>query len=182
MRPADSRRGVWPTPDWLFQPLHARFGFGLDAAASPANAKCRRYYTVRTSALERPWPGTWWCNPPYGCQPSTSEWVTYARREIERWGNRGVLLLPVKAETAWWQELVRGRNRVVDSGRVVSGPLLGCWYRLREPRVGDVEVLELRSRVSFARGAGRSENGFFASALVALHPPGRRSLVFGALA
>ena len=166
LRPDDPRKGVWPTPAWLFAPLHRRLGFDLDVAASADNAKCRRFFSVQTSALERAWDARcWWCNPPYGCQPGTAVWVAHARRQVELFGNRGVLLVPIKAETGWWQELVRGRNRVTASARVTTGPLKGCWYRLREPRF-DVEILELRRRVSFAGGTG-----WFASALICYGAP-----------
>lgn len=179
MRPADPNKGVWPTPDWLFGPLHRRHRFDLDAAASDDNAKCRRYFTVRTSALARPWDcRCFWLNPPYGTEPSTGVWVEYARGQVEAGiAQSGCLLVPVKAETAWWQDFVRGRNRVVASAKVTDGPLQGCWFRLREAR-WDVEVLELRRRVSFGGGNG----GFFASALVFLNPGRRPALLFGGAA
>lgn len=180
MRPADPKRGVWPTPDWLFQPLHARHQFDLDAAADKGNAKCPRFFDVRTSALARPWSSRcFWLNPPYGCEPGTGTWVEYARRQIELGhAKSGCLLIPVKAETAWYQDAVWGDCRVIASRKVTDGPLAGRWYRLREP-LWDVEVLELRGRVSFSTG-GKTETGFFASALVFFNPPARLALLLGA--
>ena len=72
MRPADPNKGVWPTPDWLFAPLHARHRFDLDAAASKSNAKCRRFFSEQQNALTRAWKARcFWNNPPYGCEPGT---------------------------------------------------------------------------------------------------------------
>ena len=40
-----SRTPEWSTPDDLFAELNGIFHFDLDACASPANAKCARYFT-----------------------------------------------------------------------------------------------------------------------------------------
>lgn len=181
MRPADPTRGVWRTPDWLFQPLHRRHRFDLDAAADQANAKVPRYFDVRTSALERPWTSRcFWCNPPYGTEPGTGTWVEYARAQVDAGHARsGCLLIPVKAETAWWQDTVWGDCRVVASRKVPTGDFAGRWFRLAEPRYA-VEVLELRGRVAFGRGsraADGTETGFFASALVFFNAPARPALL-----
>lgn len=180
MRPADPNKGVWPTPDRIFAPLHARHRFDLDAAASPSNAKCRRYFTEKQNALAQKWRcRCFWNNPPYGTEPGTDAWVAHARRQVELGhATSGCLLIPVKAETAWYQDLVWGHNDVVASRKVTTGPLRGRWYRLREPRF-DVEVLELRARVSFGEGTGRSTNGFFASALVFFNPGPTPALLLG---
>lgn len=178
MRPADPNKGIWPTPDWLFKPLHRRHRFDLDAAASASNAKCAKYFTEKDNALVRPWKARcFWNNPPYGCEPGTDAWVEHARRQVELGhAKSGCLLIPVKAETAWYQDLVWGQNRVIASRKVTEGDLSGRWYRLREPHF-DVEVLELRGRVSFAQGNGRTETGFFASALVFFNAPARPALL-----
>ena len=127
----------------------------------------------------RPHRQRWHCrcfflNPPYGQKPTTGAWVEHARRQVED-GHAlsGCLLVPVKAETEWWQDHVRGHNRVVASRKVTAGPLPGCWYRLREKR-WDVEVLELRGRVPFED----DNTGRFASALVFLNPGPQRALLF----
>ena len=56
----------WETPADLFAQLDAEFHFTLDVAASVTNAKCARYYTRAQDALQQPWEGICWCNPPYG--------------------------------------------------------------------------------------------------------------------
>lgn len=179
MRPGDPNKGVWPTPGWLFDPLHRRHRFDLDAAASASNAKCPRFFTEKQNALARPWTSRcFWNNPPYGTEPSTGVWVEYARRQVELGHARsGCLLIPVKAETAWYQDAVWGDCRVVASRKVADGPFAGRWYRLKEPR-WPVEVLELRGRVSFSTGGTKTETGFFASALVFFNAPSG-ALLFG---
>lgn len=176
MRPADPRRGVWPTPLELYAPLNERHRFDLDAAADSANTLCARYLSEADNALTQDWRARcFWLNPPYGMKPSTDVWVAYARRQVELgFAESGCLLVPVKAETAWWQDLVWGWNRVIDSCKVTTGPLAGRWYRLEEPRF-HVEVLELRGRVEF----GNDGTGFFASALVFFNPPARPALLLG---
>ena len=42
----------------MFEPLHARFGFTIDVAASPANARCDRFFTVEDDGLAQSWAGT----------------------------------------------------------------------------------------------------------------------------
>lgn len=178
MRPADPKKGVWPTPSWLFDPLNARHRFDLDAAASPGNAKCKRYFTEKQNALAQKWDSRcFWNNPPYGTEPGTDVWVAHARRQVElSIAKRGCLLIPVKAETAWYQDLVWGECRVIASRKVRDGDFAGRWYRLREP-LWDVEVLELRGRVSFSTGGTKTETGFFANALVFYNPPARPALL-----
>lgn len=158
----DPRKGVWETPDWVFSPLHTLLRFDLDAAASRENAKCRRYFNEERSALERPWDAeSVWCNPPYGREPGTGVWVEHGRGWAERLRNRVTMLVPVKADAAWYHDLVWGRCRVQASAKL-DGPLPGRWYRLEEAW-GYVELLELRGRVDFG---GMTTTGFFASAVV----------------
>lgn len=45
------------TPQWLFDELDAVFHFDLDAAATPENAKCARFYTKEDDALKKSWGG-----------------------------------------------------------------------------------------------------------------------------
>lgn len=170
MRPPDPRKGVWPTPDWLYQPLARRLRFDLDAAASKGNTKCRRFFTQAQDGLSRPWDcASAWCNPPYGQQPGTGAWVLHARQQVAAGVcGRATLLVPVKAETEWWQDFVCGSWRVTASRKVTTGPLQGLWLRLLEPGFA-VELLLLRRRVPFSEdGKG---NGFFASAVVCFNAP-----------
>jgi phage N-6-adenine-methyltransferase len=67
-----------------FAPLHKRFRFTIDAAASPTNAKLPRYWTRDDDALTQSWAGERvWCNPPYS---DIRPWVEKAWREYPTWG------------------------------------------------------------------------------------------------
>jgi phage N-6-adenine-methyltransferase len=175
VRPVDPKKGVWPTPGSLFDPLNRRHRFDLDVCASKSNAKCPRYFTEEQDAMRH----LWHCrcgfiNWPYGLPAphSNEDWAARARQQVELGiAKRLCALVPVKAETAWYQDLVWGDNRVIASRKVPDGPFAGRWYRLRES-LWDVEVLELRSRISFGEGAG-----FFASALVFYNAPARPALL-----
>jgi phage N-6-adenine-methyltransferase len=87
-----------------FAPLATRFRFTLDAAATPQNARCPKYFTAADDGLAQSWAGeTVWCNPPYSrLRPwAAKAWAEHATA-------RGiVLLLPAnRAEQNWWQQLI----------------------------------------------------------------------------
>lgn len=88
----------------VFGPLHARFGFTIDVAASAANTKCARYHDVTADGLAQSWAAeSVWCNPPYS---SIDPWVRKAWAEY-RAAVAVVMLLPAnRTEQSWWQQLV----------------------------------------------------------------------------
>lgn len=159
------RNDIWPTPDWLFGHYHRRFRFELDAAADRSNAKCARFYSVKENGLLQPWNArAVWCNPPYGGKnglPGTDVWVEKGRREAELRGNTVAMHVPVKADTAWWDEQVWGRNRVIRSWRAELAPGEHARMYLLDEGPMLVEVAEHIGRVSYGGG-----NGWFASATV----------------
>lgn len=64
----------------LFERLNERFGFTLDAAASKANAKCDRFFTLEDDGLAQSWAEERvWCNPPYS---EIVRWVRKAGDEV----------------------------------------------------------------------------------------------------
>jgi phage N-6-adenine-methyltransferase len=91
------------TPE-MFDPLHERFRFTLDVAASDTNAKCDRYFTRADDGLAQSWAGERvWCNPPYS---DLGAWVQKAWDE-HLWSPLIVMLVPAnRTEQAWWQDLV----------------------------------------------------------------------------
>lgn len=93
------------TPPEIFDPLHAKHGFTLDAAASAENAKVSAYFDVASDGLAQPWSGVVWCNPPYS---NIGAWVEKAWRAVLHEGARCVvMLLPSnRTEQKWWQEHV----------------------------------------------------------------------------
>lgn len=86
-----------------FEPLHERFQFTIDAAASSTNARLERYWTIDDDALSQSWTGERvWCNPPYS---EIAPWVHKAWREWR--ADIIVMLLPAnRTEQKWWQRYV----------------------------------------------------------------------------
>lgn len=72
-----SQTNEWATPQAFFDTLDAEFHFTLDTAATPENAKCKRYFTKESDGLAQSWDNEIvFCNPPYG-------------REIGKWVKKG---------------------------------------------------------------------------------------------
>jgi|SoiMetStandDraft_2_1073263.scaffolds.fasta_scaffold33190_1 phage N-6-adenine-methyltransferase len=106
----------WGTPQAFFDQLHAEFGFTLDVAAQPGNAKCSHYFTEAEDGLRQVWEGVCWCNPPYG--KTIGLWVAKAYASAQG-GATVVCLLPVRTDTRWWQRYVLQAAEV----RYVAGRL-----------------------------------------------------------
>ncbi len=138
----------WATPAQLFARLDREFGFTLDPCATPANAKCRRYFTERDDGLRRPWGrARVFMNPPYGRE--LEAWVRKARASADR-GALVVGLLPVSTELGWWHE------HVVDAG---------------------AELRFVRGRIRFVAPDGRRVHTFEASVVVIWRPRARRARI-----
>jgi phage N-6-adenine-methyltransferase len=88
-----------------FNPLHERFNFTIDVAASADNAKLSRYYTVEDNGLSKLWTRERvWCNPPYS---DIGAWVQKAWVAMGDFCELVVMLLPAnRTEQRWWQEHV----------------------------------------------------------------------------
>lgn len=106
-----------------FEPLHARFRFTIDAAASQTNARLERYWTRDDDALTVPWSHERvWCNPPYS---GLDRWVGKAWHEMNRgplfdgiWpAELVVMLLPAnRTEQRWWQDHIEPHRDRPGSG------------------------------------------------------------------
>jgi site-specific DNA-methyltransferase (adenine-specific) len=95
--------GAWSTPDWLFHLLDVEFHFTLDAAASPHNAKCKRFFTEKQDGRAQDWgEDTVWCNPPWAAR-LLRHWVRKAY-EASRKGATVVLLIPNWRGYDWFDE------------------------------------------------------------------------------
>lgn len=143
-RPIFQSRSVeWGTPQALYDALHSEFEFTLDVCAADWNRKHENYFDKISNGLEKNWRGhTCWMNPPYGKEVGT--WVKKALKE-SRNGTTVVALLPVRTDTAWWQD-----NILLNE---------------------DAEVRFLRGRLSFEHPEGSRSYAPFASAVVVFHPP-----------
>jgi phage N-6-adenine-methyltransferase len=115
LRGADVEVDDRTTTAEMFAPLDARFRFTIDVAASPANARCDRFYTVEDDGLAQSWAGeSVWCNPPYS---DIRPWVAKAWAEHPLTRSIVMLLPANRTEQGWWQDLVepyRDRGGVRD--------------------------------------------------------------------
>lgn len=91
----------WYTPDYIFGAMNGRFD--LDSASPGADivpwVPADRHYTIKDDGLRQPWTGFCWVNPPYG-REILPKWVEKFRLHAN-----GILLVPERTSTAWWQGL-----------------------------------------------------------------------------
>lgn len=102
-----STRNEWGTPWYIFVPLHARYGFTVDACACAWNAKLPHYWMEDEDGLAQDWSHERvWCNPPYG-KGLIEPWITKAitTKFARRCG--AMLLLPSRTDTVWFQRLLK---------------------------------------------------------------------------
>jgi hypothetical protein len=97
----------WYTPRYIFDALGVEFD--LDVAAPPEGPRhvpARGFYSER--ALDLPWAGLVWMNPPFGHQRHKREWLA----KFFAHGN-GVALLPDRTSAPWWQEFAPRADAVL---------------------------------------------------------------------
>ena len=102
----------WETPQSLFDELDREFHFTLDAAATPDNAKCARFYTPQDDALKQSWQtgGGVFCNPPYGRK--ISDFVKKAYTEFQNGVSPIVLLIPSRTDTQYFHNYIYGKAEI----------------------------------------------------------------------
>jgi phage N-6-adenine-methyltransferase len=139
------------TPE-VFVPLHERFRFTIDVAASAENAKLPRFYTAEDDGLAQDWTGERvFCNPPYSRIEPWCEKAHGGSAELV------VMLLPAnRTEQGWWQRQVEpqrlaglisveflagrlrflkpGQNRIAPNERPPFGCCLVIWGEAWEAR------------------------------------------------
>lgn len=110
-----SQSNEWATPQDFFDRLNEEFRFTLDAAATPENAKCDRFFTVNDNGLTQSWKGERvWLNPPYGRE--IGKWIEKASTEPSE---LTVMLIPARTDTKAWHEHIFGKAEI----RFVRGRL-----------------------------------------------------------
>jgi site-specific DNA-methyltransferase (adenine-specific) len=122
---AGDKSGDWAAPDWLFDALDAEFHFSIDAAASPHNAKCRRFFTEEEDGLAQDWGReTVWINPPWSARVMAL-WVRKAH-EASRKGATVVVLMPLWVAYEWFDTycVAHGEIRYI-SGQVYFHGAIG---------------------------------------------------------
>lgn len=113
---AQTRRYNKPGPDdyetdpTFYQVLNREFNFGLDAAASDYNAKCKKFFSKEDNALSKDWAGvskSIFLNPPYGVGVAASFLQKAYEESIK--GATVVCLVHAVTDTIWFHDLVFGR-------------------------------------------------------------------------
>lgn len=99
----DPRRDQAQTPLPFFKRVNREFHFDLDAAALPATAKCRHYFTPDDDAFSREWHGSVWLNPPYW-HVNLAKWIAKAFEEAQTNAKVVVVLVPNRTDTDWWRD------------------------------------------------------------------------------
>jgi hypothetical protein len=151
------------TPADFFKVANKELNFAWDLAASPENAKCRKFLTKESGSgggstkkggsLEVDWhklaPGRWlWLNPPFNAIP---KWIAKCHEEAEK-GALIALLVPA-ANTVWWRTFVWGRRecrllaeRIIFDYMVKKKVMLGGrwkWAKVRntDPYPKDCQLI-----------------------------------------
>jgi len=121
-RPMTKEDDVRETPPELFTSRVAKWGgFDLDAAATPANAKARRFFTEQDNGLVQLWSGRVWINPPFSEMGAWTAkcWAEVAAGRVEL---IDFLSPATRTEQPWWQKLVEpyrdGRAVLVPGWRL----------------------------------------------------------------
>lgn len=98
----------WSTPPALIARLEMEFGsFDLDPCCRAETAKAPVFYTEAENGLTREWHGHVFLNPPYS---KPAPWLAKALEETSAGrAHLVVALLPVRTDTRWFHELVKGR-------------------------------------------------------------------------
>jgi phage N-6-adenine-methyltransferase len=113
-----SKSNEWATPQDFFDELDKEFHFTLDPCATPENAKCKKYYTIKEDGLKQDWQGeTVFCNPPYGRK--IKDWVKKCYEESQKPNTTVVMLIPARTDTNYFHEYIYGKAEI----RFVKGRL-----------------------------------------------------------
>ena len=152
----------WSTPEFLFKALDAEFGFELDVCATPANAKCKRFFTRETDGLKQQWTGVVWMNPPYG--RTIGKWVAKAYESAQQ-GATVVALLPSRTDTKVWHRYVMLaeirflQGRLKFGNATASAPFpsaIAIWRR--RPVIASMSVAALANQFNHGQTARRDRS------------------------
>ena len=114
-----STTNEWETPQDFFDKLNEEFHFTLDPCATPQNAKCKKYYTVKEDGLKQDWQGeTVFCNPPYG--RAIKDWVRKCYEESKKPNTIVVMLIPARTDTTYFHDYIYHKAKEI---RFVRGRL-----------------------------------------------------------
>lgn len=125
-----SQSSEWGTAQYFFDRLNKVYKFTLDPAATPANAKCAKFFTAKDDGLAQDWSGhVVFCNPPYGRQ--IKRWVQKCYEEGCKPDTTVVMLIPARTDTQYFHQycmrarkiyFVRGRLKFIQGDKNNSAP------------------------------------------------------------
>jgi len=95
----------WYTPPEIFETMNMTFD--LDVCAPEGGISwipAIKHYTIHDNALEQPWTGRVWMNPPYSKPtPFVEKWIEHAN---------GIGLVPI-SKSRWFVKLWRSETSIV---------------------------------------------------------------------
>lgn len=132
----------WWTPPEVFDPLHAEFGFGLDAAAREGSERLPNYLSPEVDALTYDWATASnglpvFVNPPYG--RGLNKWI--AKAHVTGLYARVVMLIySITSTRAWHDHVMKAAEIRFIEGRVyfVAGE------DIYKPRADGTRTITLR--------------------------------------
>ena len=114
-----STTNEWETPQEFFDKLNEEFNFTLDPCATPKNAKCKKFYTIKEDGLKQNWQGeTVFCNPPYG--RAIKDWVKKCYEESLKPNTKVVMLIPARTDTNYFHQYIYHKAKEI---RFIKGRL-----------------------------------------------------------
>lgn len=101
---------TFATPKILFSQLDAEFHFTIDACATKATAKTKRFYSIEDDGLSHSWQGERvFMNPPYG--DAMGVWMEKAYTEAGK-NCLVVCLIAARTDTQWWHDYVMRASQI----------------------------------------------------------------------
>lgn len=114
-------KDLWRTPDYLFIGLDREFDFGLDAAASPENAKCNSFIDEVRDAFKVPWVGSnvtkrnVFINPPYSASAGgLINWTERAYEQSQKLMMTVVMVMPGDTSTKYRKFAMKYGSEIRD--------------------------------------------------------------------
>jgi hypothetical protein len=98
---AQGKSDEWYTPPYIFEALDMTFDMDVASPGQPVTPWIPAKVFLTKQALEIPWLGSVWMNPPFGKRGDKAFWL----QKFFEHGN-GVALVPDRTSAPWWQQYV----------------------------------------------------------------------------
>lgn len=131
-----TKKDLWETPDYIFDPLNDFFKFTLDPACTIETAKAQRFYTPLENGLLQSWEDeVVFVNPPYS-RGNIDQWMKKCL--IESIHAEIIALIPVSTSSKWFHayvlnkceiKFVKGRIKFKGASYTAPFSSMICHYR-----------------------------------------------------